>query len=531
MLYRFDGYSLDSDRFILTDEAGETIPLEPRALELLLLLVRHAGKMVSKETIFQEIWGRLHVSRSVLPFQVSAIRKALCDTQKPYRTVETVHGKGLRFLVQVQQFEDPDRPIPHAAIVAADISAPAGERDQLQSSLIGKRPGIAVLPFTQRKEEDAPPGLGSAIAVDVITALSRQTSLRVTARGSSFLLDGPNVSPLAVRSALGTDYSLSGQISSAGEKLHIYSELADTHGQHIVWADTFEIDLRGVHQTRDMIAGQIVDHIQSEVSRAEAKRVRLHQPESLTAWQAFHVGDALLFRRGQDNILRARTYFERSVAIDPDFAHAWAGLAHTYAFELIHKPFGDNRLANRMLMQCAEKAMRADPHDPAAHMTMGRAVGMSDSRESPEPWLDTAVKLAPSYAFAHQQLGLFLSTGDNREKATEHSNASILLSPLGPERFSSYANLAVIHFRSGDVPTAIEWGRKAGLVPYDDAYALVTGLCANHLGGDQEAAAGIANRFKRAFPNMQQRDILSIYDDEDDMRTAIGAIYSAYGID
>ncbi|MEM6826924.1 MAG: winged helix-turn-helix domain-containing protein, partial [Pseudomonadota bacterium] len=97
MVYEFADFVLDEERFTLTDGSGAAVPLQTRALELLLLLVRNAGSTVSKDTILREIWGRENVSRSALPTQVLNLRRALGDTEEPYKLIQTVTRKGLRF--------------------------------------------------------------------------------------------------------------------------------------------------------------------------------------------------------------------------------------------------------------------------------------------------------------------------------------------------------------------------------------------------------------------------------------------------
>ncbi|MEM1132143.1 MAG: winged helix-turn-helix domain-containing protein [Pseudomonadota bacterium] len=526
MLYRFDGFTLDSDRFILTAASGEPVALQPRALELLLLLVRNSGAMVSKETIMKEVWGGLHVSRSALPLQVRAIREALGDDTKPHRRIETVHGKGLRFNDAVQIAADTGETAHPISIVLAD----PGERDGLKSEMIGKRPTIAVLPFSEPGQIGNSLGLGAALPVDIITALSQHRAMRVTARASSFLLDASTASPLAVRSALGADYSLGGQVSQMGDRFAIFVELCRTTSQHIIWAEQFEIDARDIHQMREQIVGQIIAQIEHQIPRSEAGKIALRQPDSLTAWQAFHVGATLVYRRGEDNMMRARRYFERAVNIDPSFARAWTGLAHTYAFEINHKPYERVKVAQRMLMMCAEKALAADPDDPAANMTMGRATGFGISDESPQPWFETALELSPSYAFAHEQLGLFLALHGDAERATEHSSTSILLSPQGPERFSAYANLALISLKSDDIAGTIKWGGKAGQVNHDDAYSILAGMCASHFADDPKQANHFARRYQKAFPGVTQRELLTLFNNNHQMKTKLSDIYSTYGI-
>ena len=163
-------------------------------------------------------------------------------------------------------------------------------------------------------------------------------------------------------------------------------------------------------------------------------------------------------------------------------------------------------------------------------MMMGRALVLGDTREPNEPWFVNALDLAPSYAEAHHQLGLALAFGGPAKRALDHSSASILLSPQGTERYGGYANLATISFRVGDMEKVVEYGKKAAQVPYDDGYALLSGMCAYHVAGETDIASKVAARFRRAFPSLTQRELFGLYDLGTEMQSSISEIYSAYGI-
>ncbi|MEM1197471.1 MAG: winged helix-turn-helix domain-containing protein, partial [Pseudomonadota bacterium] len=525
MLYRFEEFVLDSGRFVLLAAEDKPVALQPRALELLLLLVRNAGAMVSKETIRKEVWGGLHVSRSAIPLQVNALRKALGDEAKPYRFIETVHGRGLRWLAPVSVKNTPAPPSEEAAPLAKPE-----EREGVASELVGTQPTIAVLPFAQDENAARNGQLGQSLAVDILVALSQHRMLRVTSRASSFLLDGATTSPLMAKSALGVDYCLSGSISAVSDQYALFVELTDTTDQRLLWSAQFEVGLHEVQSAREGVVGAVVSQIERQVPRHETRSIRFHQPESLTAWQAFHFGETLVSRRGEENFLRARRYFERAVSIDPGFARAWSGLAHTYAFEVIHRAANQARWAQHELMKLSEKAIKADPDDPSANMMMGRAIALGETAEPSEPWFLNALDLAPSYAEAHHQIGLALAFDGPPQRALDHSSASILLSPQGSERYGGYANLAVISFRIGDMDNVVKHGRKAAQVPFDDGYSLLAGMCAHHVAGESDIAHQVAGRFRRAFPSLTQRELFGLYDLGPEMESSISEIYSTYGI-
>lgn len=202
MIYRIDRFVFDADSFELKTKYGEVIPLQRRALELLLLLVRNASLIVSKDMINAEVWGGLHLSRNAIYFQIGALREALGDTKRPYRFIETVHSKGLRFAGDVIA-ERSVRPVAEPATLSEDALP-----TDVANDLVGEQPTIAVLQFDQPDADDRLDGLASALPTDIMLALSRLRMLRVTARSSSFLIAKEAASPLLLKSALGADYGV-----------------------------------------------------------------------------------------------------------------------------------------------------------------------------------------------------------------------------------------------------------------------------------------------------------------------------------
>lgn len=523
MIYRFDNFALDVDRFELSRD-GETVPLQARALELLLFLIRNAGQLVSKEQINREVWGGLFTSRQAIPFQLAALRTALGDKQRPYRFIETVHGKGLRFVGELEADRMSDEGSPRT-VVFADES----ERQELSTDLIGAEPTIAVLPFAQDNAVDRLSGLATALPVDILMALSRLRSMRVTARSSSFLLSADQATPLLVKSALGADYSVHGTVTRAGEKYSIFAELVENASQSMIWSGRFEAEPRDVHDVREKIANTIVWQIERELPRHEAKRLKLKQPHSLTAWQAFHVGATMMQRQDIASALTARKYFERAVSIDPEFARAWAGLAQTHAFEIFQAP--KNREYERRFLSLAEKAMEADCEDPAANVAMGRALTVIDRGAEAVPWLERALEISPSNSLAHQYLCWEFGEAGKHDLAYDHASAALMLDPQGPERFRIYGELAATKFRTGELQAGLEWGRKAGQTPTNEALLLLVGLLSNHFSGKFDEAKRLAERFKKT---VHANSVDQVYGQKllsDERKEVVKAALSQYDID
>src|SRR5262245_59853427 len=125
MNYRFDDVEIDSDGFRVT-RAGTPVRLEPKALELLLFLAAHSGRLVTKAEIQAAVWKDTFVTENALTRLVALLRKALGDDAKEARYIETVPTRGYRFVAPLRQdpAERPNgRPSPRraAALLGATL--------------------------------------------------------------------------------------------------------------------------------------------------------------------------------------------------------------------------------------------------------------------------------------------------------------------------------------------------------------------------------------------------------------------------
>lgn len=521
MIYKFSVFAYDSDRFELIDSSGEEVPLQPMTKELLYLFLQAGvGQLLTKGTIIEQLWQGRQVSNAALLSQIKTLRAALNDTEKPRQIIATVHAKGWRLIPEVEMVRE--RSV--ATTPVAGVDAPSSE-------LVGEKPSIAVLPFRIIGDARSPnASFAEALPDDIISALARLHMLRVIARGTSFQFGNGNIAPSKLRTALGVDYCVSGAIELGGDNLVVLIELADTRDDSVVWSERFEFDPRAVHEIREHAVGRVVHEVERQIPRNEAERLRISASNDLTAWQAFHMGSSLIYRRGISNIERAQAYFTRAVSIDPDFARAHAALSHTYWWLLLQRTLHDPGDAPQLMRQSAEAAVDADPDDPSANLAMGKALSLGTQPDQAPEWLERAIDLSPSYAMGHTQVAAYHAFAGPYQDAMEHGALALKLSPRDPMRYSTYAAHAIAQFNLGDIQAAAEWGRRAQSVPHEDLMIMVTALCAVFLAGDKQEAAQIAGKIRSVFPTVTISGIeRSNPAMGDQVRPVVQAILSANG--
>lgn len=109
MLYRFDEYELDRDRYELR-RRGQLVALEPQVFDLLLYLVEHHSRLVAKDELMEFIWKDREVSESTLGARISAARRAVGDSGREQRLIHTVARRGFRFVAHVEELAAPGLP-------------------------------------------------------------------------------------------------------------------------------------------------------------------------------------------------------------------------------------------------------------------------------------------------------------------------------------------------------------------------------------------------------------------------------------
>ena len=285
MIYRFDPFELDLARFELR-AGGEVRSVEPQVFALLALLIENRERLVSKDELVEKIWDGRIVSEAAISSRIKSARQALGDDGRTQRFIRTIHGRGFRFVGEVEV----DRRGAMSGGGGADGALEVGDSSFVPDSERDSRPSIAVLPFRVVGDAEAHATIAQALPHELIAELSRLRWLFVTARASSFRVGSGERDPREVGRLLGVRYLLSGTLEIAGAGLVVTVELADTRDAGIVWADRQAASIDDVHAVRAGICTRVLAALEIQIPLHEAARARLAVSEDLDAWSAYHLG-------------------------------------------------------------------------------------------------------------------------------------------------------------------------------------------------------------------------------------------------
>ncbi len=467
MRCRIGEYTLDMGRFELC-RGDEAVQLEPQVLRLVAHLVSRRGELVTRDELIETVWEGRIVSDTAISSRIKSARAALGDNGDEQRLIKTVHGRGFRFVGEVEGL------LP-ASAATPDAAAPVA------------RPSIAVLPFQLLGDPGEWRILAEALPHDLIIELSRLRWLHVIARGSSFRLL-PEADPREVGQLLSVRYAVSGSIEQLGNRIAVSVQLSDTQSNGVIWGERFEGARDEIHDIRARIALGVTMATELRIPQNEALAARVVTPENLDAWQAYHLGLQHMFRfNAADNEVAARL-FETALVREPSFARAHAGLSFTsFQTAFLHYS-ADGDAARFLAREQAEQAVSLDPLDPFVNFSMGRSYWLEGKLENSLSWLDRATTLSPNYAQGIYATAWARAMMCDGVGGLANADRAMSLSPIDPLFYAMMATRAMSHMVQDEMPEAADWAERAAVAP--GAHVLIKMIAASvHVLNGDEAQA------------------------------------------
>ncbi|MEO8802052.1 MAG: hypothetical protein ABI304_00480 [Rudaea sp.] len=412
--------------------------------------------------------------------------------------IKTIHGQGFRFLAET---------------TVASVPGPDLERAQPASRPADQisRPSIAVLPFRCIGDAGVHATIADALPHELISELARLRWLFVTARGSSFRLRGWDADMREVGRLLGVRYCLSGTVEVANASLAVTIELIDTREGNIVWAERFAGSIDAVHRIREDIRSRILSVLEIQIPLHEAALARLTVTENLDAWSAYHLGLQHMYRFNRRDNAEATALFKRSVALDPGFARAHAGLSFVH-FQTAFMHHSDD-LAGEIALarRFAQQGLDLDPIDPFVNFTMGRSYWLEGDLEGSLAWLERATSISPNYAQGIYARAWTETLAERSMEGRRHVDLAMRLSPLDPLYYAMLGTRAFTHMMLREDAAAAHWAERAACAPGAHVLISLIAVAAHVLQGNEARAATWAANVRSRNPALTRDDFFRAF--------------------
>lgn len=311
---------------------------------------------------------------------------------------------------------------------------------------------VAVLPFADLTPEGDRAYVGDGITEELLNALARIPGLEVAARSSSFQFRDPGVDIREVGSALSVDAVVEGSVRLDGNRLRVTAQLIDTKSGYHLWSEQYDRRVEDIFAVQEEIARTVARELGARLGRAPGDSLVRRVTDNADAYDFYLRGRYAWNRRTTEGMWDALRYFEEAIALDSQFAAAYAGLSD--AWQLL--PDYGSVNARQGLANAKTAALRAIALDSTlaeAYASLGAILDDYDrDRAGAEQAYRKAILLDPEYATARQWLAIHLADeGREREAAGEIESARRL------EPSSRIINTAVgaIRYFARDYASAI----------------------------------------------------------------------------
>lgn len=472
--------------------AGERAVIGARAFELLLALIKHHDRIVSKNELLDLVWPGLVVEENNLQVQISTLRKLLGP-----QAIMTIPGRGYKFAFSVRS-NGADEPITQAVPVqSASGAAAVGGRGQGEPSA-----AVAVLPFDNFGSSTDEEYLADGICEDLLTSLAMWREFPVISRNSSFTYRDRRTDLKTVADELGAGYLVVGGVRRAGQRLRITTQLLNPQNGHQIWAGGWNTDMHDVFETQTEIAHAIAVALRPELLKAESDRAIRQLPSDLSARDYALRGLWHIYRGGPDNGQQAIALLTSAVELDPNSGFAHAHLAHAYYASITQQWSSQPLLAVQRLTEHAGRAVVCDPQDANGHLYWALSCSVRGLFKERTAAMLRAVELNPSLPLAQSLLGQFLGSEGHTEEGLAHIDKAFELSPRDPALWSFYGGKAAVLFVAKRYDEALAESRK-GLTINPSAGNLYSNIAASSaLLGDIEQATQALREMHRTWPDV-----------------------------
>lgn len=509
---RFGDFTLDLDNFDLRRD-GQQIRLERRPLDLLVLLVRQPGRLVTRDEIVATLWPRGVIIDfdAGLNTLVRKVRTALGDSTEQPRFIETVPGRGYRFVatVEVEASSGTREPLvaasttaatpaPSPAPAAASALVHASETHGIESLELrtprthatiarGRRAWlaaavallavvaaaavwsrfsqpagptrIAVLPFETLAEDEQLAYLAAGLAEDTSILLARVDPENLRVVGVATRPPGSASATLwDLGRRLGVDLIVTSSLRRDGSRIRVTSRLLRVRDGEQVWSAAFDRELTNVLGLQRELGAAIAEQVRLSLSPSVAAAISRRQTDNPAAYALYLKGRYEWSQLTPDSTRRALDLYTQATTMDPSYGLAWAAKAFAAASSL-RTVDADPAVAVPSARAALQRALQLSPDRVETQYARGYVALFCDFdyRAAAEA-ARAAIRLDPDNSQAHMLLGVTQAFLGQPTEAREMMRRARELDPL----FAlAYANSALVALTAGEPRAALDFATQS----------------------------------------------------------------------
>lgn len=538
--FAFEEFVLERSQRRVLRRNGTELVLTPRLFNALLFFVERAGMLLDKDTLLQALWPGLVVEENNLSQVISALRRALGDDTHGSRFIQTVPRRGFRFVAAVTPLTDVPVPVPAAARAGTAAAAtpkppqpPGAEaaappREEAQPGGIGnrrrwlqiaaaassfaaaagiggwswrrwsgptaapRRATLAVLPFKPLLAEGSDDLLEIGMADSLTARLSTLPWLVVRSTGSVLGYAGMRQDPLRAARELDTDWIVDGTWQRSGDQVRVTARLLRASDGSAAWSGSFDAQFAGVFDLQDQISARVTQELRPLLRGYAPANAHQGEPGGTRSVEAYQLYLAAAWRMQDmrsESAGKAVQLLEQALAIDPDYALAWALLAWAHRRKLWRNDARPSEVFGAA-DAATQRALAIAPALAQARAARGFSLQMyAFDWPGAEREFVRALQSNPNESSAHFGQGLLLTAQGRIDEGFDHLRIARELDPMSPVIRAVEASFLLAAGRLPEARVALDRGMD--IAPQHGLLQLTRGMLLMHTGLPEPGIAAL----------------------------------------
>ncbi len=452
--YEFGDFKLDASERRLSNN-GQAVPLEPKAHDVLVALVRRAGRLLTKRELLDLVWPESFVEEGILAVHISALRKALGDREGGRRLIETVARSGYRFIGAVRRTDTPKATVKGWSVAVLPARPFTTEIFSGRDRATGLTLADAVIDRLGRFRE---------IVVRPTRAVHAYTNHRADTNQGSFASAEEN--PAEVGRSLRVDAVLVTTFLRTADRVRVSARLIRSEDGADLWRSEFDERASEIIAVADTLAGSVAAYLGLDAglkTRGNGgpngdKRSQTRTPFAPEVYELFGRGRALLFHASMFEVPKAIEAFREAIELAPAYAGAHAGLAmaHCAQAELRVAPPAE---AYAEAKTAALRALAMDNCCADAQVALAAVLFWSEwNWAGAERSLERTLEINPNHSEAYLLYGRLLEAHGRLEEGLAMKLRALERDPFSP---LVLLQISMSYFLARRYDDSIEWADKA----------------------------------------------------------------------
>ncbi len=434
-----------------------------------------------------------------------ATKGSVCISGAVYEQVKHKLNLGFEYMGHLELKNIPD-PVEIYRVstetVEVMMSASPRQRDKHdktlpEESLLGSKPTIAVLPFTNPGGGNEDDFFADGVTEDLITNLSRFHALAVISRSSTFVYKNRDVPFKQVREELGAHFIVTGSIRRSGNRLRLTVELSDSKTSVPVWRERYNREVEDIFDLQDEITDLISSAVAVQTQSADKTQRRIQVPALIETYSLVLQGQQKIFKYNREQNIQAREMYQAALENESDYSRAMAALSRTHNLDWRYSWTERPELALEKAYELAQESVLIDPRDARGYGELGFVNLYRKEHESSLSAFETALKLNPNDTDIMSNMADALAHCGRSEEAITLLNRSLLLNPFYPDQYLWYLGGAYFNLKQYENAVAT---LKRMNSPAEGRRLLAA--CYAYMGKKEEAKFQ-ASKVLEAYPNFK----------------------------